>query len=710
MKRLLLRAVAVIAGSLAVGAWAGPLEEGNGVSNVVTTPQVTSQLVAERQSITPGGVLAIALDQAIIDHWHTYWVNPGETGLPTRIKWSLPPGWTATSIRWPTPERLMVGPIVNYGYEGRVRLLSDLHAASDAKPGDKVNIAADVTWLVCQQMCIPQRARLTLNLPVSSATGEPVAGAGLIFAQANTALPHASTLEVKLVQNASTTELTWPARDTVRGAVFFPESSTVLAANVGQKLLEDDGGYHLIFEKRAELGEGSLRGILSIDGQGVPLDVRPASTDGGSASPQRAAMLGGAAHRQGATTTASISTIGIWQAVLLAMLGGAILNLMPCVFPVLSMKAFALARHGRSRARAHGLAYAVGVILCFISIAAILLALRNAGSQIGWGFQLQSPLVVILLSYVMLSLGLSMSGVFMVGTSTMGVGSELAGREGFSGSFFTGVLATVVAAPCTAPFMGAAVGYALLQSWWVGLCVFAALGIGMALPFVLLTCFDSLLERMPAPGLWMERLKQLLAFPLYATAAWLLWVLTIQAGPTGLALGFAGCLLIAIAAYLYGQHFSGRWDWIGKGVAAAAVLAAILIPVLSRPERAAVTSRSDVAAREVPFSEQKIATELNAGRPVFVDFTAAWCITCLANERTALARGAVRNAMARKEVTYMTADWTNQDPRITTMLQKFGRFGVPLYLLYSPSRPNEPTILPQLLTENIVLRQLDTLP
>ena len=724
----------VAIGLTAASLWAAPLTEGNGVSNVVATPRVTSQLIAERQSIAPGRSVTVALDQKIIEHWHTYWINPGETGLPTKIKWTLPEGWTAGPIRWPTPEKLMVGPIVNFGYEGEVRLLSDLRAPANAQPGEAATIVADVTWLVCQDICIPERAKLTFRLGVDATPGAAVPGASAIFMAANSALPRKSGVDVTFVQNAKGSELTWHAERNVQQAAFFPESNEMLAANAGQKLVKDSIGYHLIFTQAPQVKGGALRGILSLDGQGLAIetapvaaavvspDVRANPSPADAASPLQSETTEVASPHNtdeaqkglppAAETDSSgdsgIATMSLWQAAALAMLGGMILNLMPCVFPVLSMKAFALANHGRAHARAHGLAYATGVVLCFLAIAGILLALRAAGNQIGWGFQLQSPLVVTILAYVMLVLGLSMSGVFMLGTSIMGVGSSLAGREGLPGSFFTGVLATVVAAPCTAPFMGAAVGYALLQSWWVALVVFAALGAGMALPFVLLTCFDALLKRIPAPGMWMERLKQLLAFPLYATAAWLLWVLAIQAGPSGLAIAFAGCLLIALAAYLHGQQFRGAGKTIGKGVAVAATAAAIALPIFYKP--AAMASEKVDVARAPEFSEQAIASELAAGRPVFVDFTAAWCITCLANERTALSREAVQAAMKRKNVTFMTADWTNQDSAITTMLQKFGRFGVPLYLLYSPDRPNKPEILPQLLTQNIVLKHLDRLP
>jgi thiol:disulfide interchange protein/DsbC/DsbD-like thiol-disulfide interchange protein len=680
-------------------ALADPLPEGPGVSAVARTSHVTTQLIAERDAVAPGRAVQVVLDQTIIPGWHTYWLNPGETGLPTRLEWTLPPGWTAGPIRWPTPEKMMVGPIVNYGYEGNVRQLIELRAPADATPGAPVTITGQASWLVCQDMCVPERAKLVLTLGVAGDGGAPVTGAGALFREAAAALPRVGDLKVSFVQEGGVSRLDWAADPAVRTAYFFSEDKTVLGPGVGQTLSRDANGHHLTFATPLTLGSAPLRGILALDGRGIAIELAPADT--AEAIPPKG---------KSSALTSGDSVLGLLQAALLALLGGAILNLMPCVFPVLSMKAFALARHGQTHARRHGLVYAAGVVLCFIGIAAILLALRASGSQIGWGFQLQSPIVVAILVYVMLLLALSMSGVFMIGTSAMGVGSGLADRAGLSGSFFTGVLATVVAAPCTAPFMGAVVGYALLQPWWVALVVFAALGLGMALPFVLLTCFDPLLRRMPKPGMWMERLKQILAFPLYATAAWLIWVLTVQTGASGLATVLAGAVLVAFASYLYGQNLSGAWRWIGRSVALVAVLAAVVLPVaaLTGPAaRSADIRGSDTGT--LVFSDAAVSTALAAGKPVFVDFTAAWCITCLANERIALSREAVQAAMLHKNVVCMKADWTNQDSAITVALQKFGRSGVPLYLLYAPNQA-EPHILPQILTERLVLDAIDTLP
>ena len=740
------RAVALLAALpfLLVGkpASADPLPEGPGASAVVRTAHVTTQLIAERDAVAPGRTVRLALDQTIIPNWHTYWLNPGDTGLPTRIEWTLPTGWTVGATRWPTPGKLMVGPIVNYGYQGSVRQLIELRAPADAAPGAPVTITGRATWLVCRDMCVPERATLVLTLGVANGGGAPVASAAAIFREAAAALPHVGGAKVSFVVEGAVSRLDW-TKPAARTAYFFPEDKAVLGPAVEQTLSHDASGYHLTFATPPSLRGVPLKGILALDGHGVAIDLTPsakaAATD--ASAPNAPSPAVSPVADQAAQPSASIvsaapaaaiaapsvkpatpaqeaptaprsaaGSVGLLQAALMALLGGAILNLMPCVFPVLSMKAFALASHGQAHARRHGLAYAAGVVLCFIGIAGILMALRAAGSQIGWGFQLQSPIVVAILAYVMLLLALSMSGVFMIGTSVMNVGSELADRGGLPGSFFTGVLATVVAAPCTAPFMGAAVGYALLQPWWVSLVVFAALGVGMALPFVLLTFFDPLLKRMPRPGMWMERLKQILAFPLYATAAWLVWVLTNQTGASGLATVLAGSVFIAFAAYLYGQHLSGAWGWIGKSLAVAAVAAAVVLPAVYLKAPAAHAAQAPGGETgAVAFSDANVSASLAAGKPVLVDFTATWCITCLANERVALSREPVQTAMRRKNVTFMKADWTNQDPAITVALQKFGRSGVPLYLLYSPNKA-QPQILPQLLTERVVLDALNGLP
>jgi thiol:disulfide interchange protein DsbD len=399
---------------------------------------------------------------------------------------------------------------------------------------------------------------------------------------------------------------------------------------------------------------------------------------------------------------------------LFAFLGGLILNLMPCVFPVLSMKAVSfadIARKSPWEVRAHGLVFTAGVLVCFAVIVAILLALRAGGAEIGWGFQLQSPVFVTLLAYLMFAVGLNLSGVFTIGTRLMGLGSGLAVHPGYLGTFATGVLATLVATPCTAPFMGVALGYALTQPWQVSLLIFEALGLGLAFPYLLLSLSPKLLRFLPKPGVWMERLKEFLAFPMYATAAWLVWVLTLQTGSAGILAALIGMILIALGAWSYqSTRMAGpRWHWVGRigaVVAFAIALGLVRVPVVNDAGEVASASRQvGQGPAWEPFSRPRLVEIIAEGRPAFVNFTAAWCITCLANERVALSSPRLAALFEKRGIVYLKADWTRQDPEITRMLSSFGRSGVPLYVYYPPAGA-EPVILPQILTEAVVLENL----
>ena len=575
-------------------------------ANVVTAPHVQAELVAERDALAPGANW-VALRLAPEAGWHTYYREPGDVGLPTTLKWSLPDGYAAGEIQWPAPETFHLGEETSYGYSRETLHLVEITVPASAI-GIEATLAAQASWLVCADTCIPGKAQLTLTLPVRSAPGAASAWAAA-FAQARSQIPR-------------------PA--------FSP----------------------------------------------APDARSPALTGPPAAEPS------------------------LWLALVLALLGGLTLNLMPCVFPVLSIKAVSVMEaRGKehNHQRGHALAYTAGVVLSTLAAGGAILALRAMGQALGWGFQLQSPVFVAVIAYLLFALGLSMSGFVQFGTSVMGVGQSLTVRGGYAGTFFTGVLAVVVASPCTAPFMGSALGFALTQPAVVALAVFAALGLGLALPFLLIGFVPALTRLLPRPGVWMETFKQAMAFPLYLTVAWLIWVLARQTGVDAVPVVLAGLVMIAIASWLM-AHAS----LVGRALryAALAVAIGLLFAPVFAPVGAAsaATVAAKTAPTDEPYSDARLAELRAQGRPVFVNLTADWCLTCKFNERAALATDAVRDAMAQHGVVVLKGDWTRSDPAITRVLERFNRAGVPLYLLYGPS--GEPAVLPQLLTPEAVVEEI----
>jgi thiol:disulfide interchange protein DsbD len=487
----------------------------------------------------------------------------------------------------------------------------------------------------------------------------------------------------------------------VRSAFFFPSAETLVRHAAPQQLTVTRDGLVLHLERSA------LSTAAPADAGGV-LVVEEAI---GTTTAKQAFELANVAVGQGAAPHAAASLAAVLQAALLALIGGVILNLMPCVFPVLSIKVLALVEQAggsRTEVRRHGLAYTGGVLAAFATLGAVLLGVRAAGAEVGWGFQLQSPVAVALLAYLLLAMGLSLSGVFHLGSSLQGLGHGLMRRSGLAGSFFTGVLAAVVATPCTAPFMGTAVGFALTQPATIALAVILALGFGLALPFLALTLAPQLISRLPRHGAWMVTLRQVLAFPVYATVAWLVWVLGQQVGPAGLFAALVGLVLVGLAAWSFNAAQSaGGW---GRRLATG-TLAATLVGIavaIAGLEQDRGGPPSDSTAHHERFTQARLDELLAARRPVFVNMTAAWCITCLVNERAALASEAVQAAFAAKGVAYLKGDWTSRNPEITRLLQKHGRSGVPLYLLYTGS--GEPVVLPQILTPATVLSEIDRIP
>ena len=659
-----------------------------------TTPHVQARLIAQQASARPGGVLTLALEQNIRAGWHTYWINPGDVGQATSVDWDLPAGWKAGALQWATPKRLPVPPFMDYGYEGKVWLLTDVAVPADARAGDTIALKAVAHFLVCRQICIPEDA--SLILPVKIGDGAAEASVAKDFAAARAALPVASPwkLNYSLGKNLDIYAAA-PALAAAHPveAAFFPLKPGMIKSPAPQVMGFAKDGLVLRMtpgDKIAQAG-GMLEGVLmlkSSDGSVQALQV--AAPPG----PVPDADFGGSAGTEGGIT--------LLLAIVFAFAGGLILNAMPCVLPILAMKALALAGHGgggNSETKKEGFAYAAGAVLSFLVFGLVIVALRQGGAAVGWGFQLQEPIAVAGFALLIFAVGLNLSGVFEFGSVT--VGDTLASRSGAVGAFFTGVLAVAVAAPCTAPFMAAALGFALTQGTVSALLIFLFLGLGFALPFMILGLWPRALSFLPRPGPWMLRLKQFLAFPMYGAAAWLTWVLAQEAGANGVAVLLAAFVGLALAAWLWGvtREMSGR----GRALGAVAALAILIMAFYGLSTLSGATAPVQAAAiSSEKFSEEKLASLRASGTPVFVDATAAWCITCLVNEQAVLSRQPVKDAFAAKKVSYLVADWTNRDAAITRLLEANGRDGVPLYLYYAPGA-DKPVILPQILTEAGVL-------
>jgi thiol:disulfide interchange protein DsbD len=671
----------------------------------VNTGHLTAELVSASRGVAPGQSIQVALRQSIQPGWHTYWRNAGDSGEATTLTWALPPGWSASDFTWPTPKRLPVGPLMNYGYEGEVLLPMSLTAPADARPGQTVSLKAKAQFLVCEEICIPEEAELTLTLPVTegAASGDPQwAGkiaATLAAAPKPAGLIGAFEKQGKVVKLAITGAALNGAD--VAGAYFFPFSGEVIEHARPQVIERGPAGLTLTLAPGYGLQAGApdtLGGVLALGGRAYEVTAAPGP------APAEAAGLGPPPGK-----AAGAVSLGLIGAVVLAFAGGLILNLMPCVFPVLAMKAASLAGHGGD-ARRQALAFGGGVLATFLALSGALIALRAAGGEIGWGFQLQNPAVVAALALIMLAVALNLSGVFEMGTSLQGVGSGLATRRGLTGAVFTGVLAVVVAAPCTAPFMGPAIGWALTQPPAATLVVFLGLAVGFAAPFVAVAFMPALINRLPRPGAWMDTFRKALAFPMYGAAAWLVWVLTVQAGPDAVPRILGAGILLAVALWIAGAAQRSRLA--GKAPGSLAAFAAILAIVaiaggVAWPPYADGGEEGGAATLDAQaYSPARLSELQAAGRPVLVNYTAAWCVSCQVNDRVALSTKAVSEALARNDAAYLKADWTKRDAQIAAELASFGRAGVPLYLVYG-AKGGEPVILPSLLTPGIVVEALD---
>jgi thiol:disulfide interchange protein/DsbC/DsbD-like thiol-disulfide interchange protein len=686
--------------------------------NTVATDNVKARLVSEVASVGPGQTFTVALELDIRDGWHTYWRNPGDSGEPTKLAWQLPPGFTAGDIVWTTPHRFEIAPLVNYGYAKHALHMVQITAPKDLKAGNAVSLAAKASWLVCSDVCIPEDANLQLSLPVSAQAGGVDPASAALFTNARSELPSTQPAPTSARIQGDKLIITlgqeWGATlSQITSLAFYPYDEGGIEYATPQTLTRSKNSVDLAMKVGYQPPKaGAIRGVLVVTERNgtqtdtVPIEIAADLSGAGAADVKPGSRFAPLAQSN-KEPEHSLPTL-----LLFAVLGGLILNLMPCVFPVLSIKALNVMEQAKKHpaaVRAKGLVFAAGVIVSMLCLAGVLLMLRAGGEQLGWGFQLQSPLFVTLLVYLLLAVGLNLSGVFEVGGGLAGVGDNLTQGDSYSASFFTGVLATLVATPCSAPFMAPAVGAALTQAPFNALCIFAALGVGISLPFVLLSFAPWMRRVLPKPGAWMDTLKQVFAFPVYATAAWLLWVVAQETSPFGLGAALAGSILVALAAWSFQKSRSsaggGRVTVIVTAV--ISLLLAIFLPIRFADVAAATPGDSAQVRPGVdewqPYSAARVAELSAAGRPLLVNFTASWCLTCLVNERNAFSDTAVQEIFRDKRVTLMKGDWTNRDPAITKALAAFGRAGVPLYVVYN-SKPGvtEPVVLPQILTAGVV--------
>jgi thiol:disulfide interchange protein/DsbC/DsbD-like thiol-disulfide interchange protein len=681
-------------------------------SSSADLPHVHVQLISPDAQLHPGMPNNAGLYFKLEPGWHVYWKNPGDAGEPPHIKWMLPQGITAGPLQFPIPKRLPLGPLMDFGYEDEVLFPIQLNVAGGA-PSGPATLHAKVDWLVCRGSCIPEKTELELTRAIAPgnagntpAVNTPMQPDHDVWARLADRLPAPlpASLKIGFVPTSTGFRLTVNTGRKETEASFFPASPDILSNPAPQTATPTANGLTLDLKKDESLAASpkELTGLLQLsDGRAYELIAQ--------AGPPRAPKPVPIETASSSTIPASPAkvpnpaTIGLLQAAGLAFVGGLLLNLMPCVFPVLFLKGLALVQSGneeRHKLRTHGFVYAAGILVSFWALVALLLGLRSAGAHLGWGFQFQSPVFLSLMAAVLFFLGLSLAGQFEIGLTLTSAGGSLAAKQGYTGSFFTGVLAVIVATPCTAPFMGVALGYALAQTALVTFAIFTALALGLAAPYVALTLQPAWTRILPRPGAWMEVLKQAVSVPIFGTVIWLAWVLANAYGAAVLAALLASFLLLAIAGWFLGRWPAKRWATI----VAAFILIIVVVTEVVAPGKLVPTPEASTTAGSTgwqPWSAETVKRFQAQGRPVFVDFTASWCLSCQVNERVALGTPKVQKAFADNNVVLLRADWTRYDDSITQTLNSFGRSGVPTYALYVPGEKS-PRLLPEVLTSGIV--------
>ncbi len=684
-----------------------------------TAPHLQVELLVPSQNIQRGGQpVQAGLHFKLDPTWHIYWKNAGDAGDPPHVSWTMPKGITASALQFPAPKRLPLGPLMDFGYENEVVFPFTITASSSAPLGSS-KLHAKVDWIVCQNSCIPGKADLEITRTIS-ASAAPVLLNPLISKFIGL-LPKSLPAADKAVFQATPTgfRLSVDTGQPESSAIFFPADQDFIDNPAPQNIAATASGFVLDLKRSPYYSDAPkvLNGVIELSG-GRTYDIaaRPGTVAAVSTAPQSGTTSPAPAEAQ---STSPIAPAGkpasgsLLRSTLFAFIGGILLNLMPCVFPVLFIKGLSLVQSGReerSTLRKHGFVYALGILVSFWALVAALLVLRSAGHTLGWGFQFQSPQFVMLMACLLFFLGLSLAGQFEIGLTLTSAGGSLAQKQGLTGSFFTGILAVVVATPCTAPFMGAALGYALTQSAIVTFAVFTALALGLAAPYVALTLQPAWTRFLPRPGVWMDVLKQAISVPIFATVIWFAWVVTQGYGASVLVALLVALLLLAIAGW-----FLGRWPAKGWAttVATFVILGVLAIcafapgRLFSYPQPSSETSNQGSGWQ--PWSAQAVADAREQGKPVFIDFTASWCLSCQVNERLALSRPEVKAAFAAHHVVLFKADWTRHDDAITDELTALGRSGVPTYALYVPGEQS-PKLLPEALTPGIVTDALSNLP
>lgn len=667
---------------------------------------VRASLLADVAAVNPGQSFTAGLLLKMAPGWHTYWQYPGDAGIPTELKWHLPVGWKAGPIQWPIPLKLTEpGDIQIYGYHDQVLLMMQL--TPPATIGEKaVHLAADADWLVCEKVCIPGSGKMQLDLPVGGSAAPANQELFEKFrGQLPRALPNEASAALRWSRTAKEFRLTIADKHLAQNPTlnFFPLPETATVIGHPQRQPGENGA--VVFTvpiEAAASGLQSLDGLLVFDHQAWSL---------GATAPGVPISAG--------ATPASAQTGGLLKFLLFGFIGGFILNLMPCVLPVISLKIFGFIQHAgddRRKILGNGVAFAAGIFAWFIALALLMIGLKAAGHQITWAFQFTNPFFVVAMSAVVLVFALNLFGVFEI-TLPAAAATGLLGwsaREGYAGSFFQGVFATVLATPCTAPFLGSALGFAFAASAGIILLMFVSIAAGMSAPYLLLTMQPAWLRFLPRPGAWMVRVKQFMGFLLVATLLFLLWVLGAERGPEAMVWTSAFLLVLSIACWLYGSFSTPLASMLQRSIVFVVILVLVLGSgwyFLGQKFSATQTTASSLTKSDwLPFTPERLQSELAQGHTVFVDFTAAWCITCKFNEASVLESAAVKSAFERSGVVKMKADWTNADPVITKTLQQFGRVGVPLYVLYPAATPNQPIVLPELLTQALVLDHLQSAP